>query len=145
MRGIVDGNAAADGRTRTVAAGFAAARGVFGIAYLLAPAPISERWIGPVGAGRPAGVLSRSVGVRDLALGAGAAAAALRGEPEADRWFWAHALCDALDVAGTLAAGDAIPSREARNAAVVAGASCVGAVACAVALRGAADTRGQLS
>jgi hypothetical protein len=56
-------------------------------------------------------VLGRALGGRDLALGLGALAAFNQadGEDAASAWVAAGALCDALDVATTLAAWRELP------------------------------------
>jgi hypothetical protein len=102
----------------------------------------SRPWVG-VGAGADEGtaglaarVLGRALGGRDLALGLGALAALTQADAESSSaWVAAGALCDALDVATTLAAWRELP-RVTRWFVLssAAGASLAG-VAGAVALR----------
>ena len=127
---------------RRGAAAVAAARVAIGVLALARPGVPSRPWVG-VGAGAEEGtaglaarVLGRALGGRDLALGLGALAALTQENSESSSaWVAAGALCDALDVATTLAAWRELP-RVTRwlVASSAAGASLAG-VAGAVALR----------
>ena len=64
-------------RPSTLAIAFGMGRALVGVALLAAPATIARSWVGA--AGTPATVLSRSLGARDLVIGAGLAFAAARG------------------------------------------------------------------
>ena len=120
----------------------AAARVAIGVLALARPGVPSRPWVG-VGAGADEGtaglavrVLGRALGGRDLALGLGTLAALNQADAEASStWVAAGALCDALDVATTLASWRELP-RVTRWFVLTsaAGASLAGAAG-AVALR----------
>jgi hypothetical protein len=55
-------------------------RVLFGIGYLLAPEQTGSNWIGKAARDPRTSVFTRALGARDLALGAGALAAALGGD-----------------------------------------------------------------
>jgi hypothetical protein len=94
-------------RLSTLAIGFGAGRALIGVALLAAPAPIARAWVGADDT--PTTVLTRSLGARDLVIGAGLVLAAARdGDPS--RWLVGGVLADAVDGIFTLAAGDDIPS-----------------------------------
>jgi hypothetical protein len=88
---------------RTLAAGLAVNRILFGAGFLLSPEKTAKSWIGPVAASGGGGVMIRAAGARDLALGAGALVA-LRRPTDARPWFAAHLVSDAADVLATWAA-----------------------------------------
>lgn len=91
------------GIVRAVALG----RVAVGVAALAAPEPAMRLFVGR-DARRPAvQLVTRGLGVRDLALGAGALVALQTGEP-ARRWILAGAAADAGDAFASLA-GDALP------------------------------------
>jgi hypothetical protein len=94
-------------RPSSLAIAFGAGRALFGVALLAAPAPIARSWVGADGT--PASVLTRSLGARDLVIGAGLAlaAAARGGDPRV--WLAGGVLADTVDGVATLAAGDDIP------------------------------------
>jgi len=127
---------------RRGATAVAAARVALGVLALARPDVPSRPWVG-VGTGAGDGdagltvrVFGRALGGRDLALGLGALAALTEEDGDAASvWVAAGALCDALDVATTLAAWRELP-RVTRWLVVssAAGASLAG-VAGAVALR----------
>jgi len=126
---------------RRGATAVAAARVAIGVLALARPGVPSRPWVG-VGAGTDdtAGlavrVLGRALGGRDLGLGLGALAALTEEDADAASvWVAAGALCDALDVATTLAAWRELP-RVTRWFVLssAAGASLAGAAG-AVALR----------
>lgn len=128
---------------RRGATAVAAARVAIGVLALARPGVPSRPWVG-VGAGDDgmaglaAQVLGRALGGRDLGLGLGALAALSQEDAEsASVWVAAGALCDALDVATTLAAWRELP-RITRWFVLssAAGASLAGAAG-AVALRAA--------
>jgi hypothetical protein len=93
-------------RPSTLAIAFGVGRALVGVALLAAPAPIARSWVGA--AGTPATVLSRSLGARDLVIGAGLAFAAARGG-DSRAWLAGGVLADSVDGIATLAAGDDIP------------------------------------
>jgi hypothetical protein len=93
-------------RPSTLAIGFGAGRALVGIALLAVPAPIARSWVGADDT--PATVLARSLGARDLVIGAGLVLAATR-DGDAARWLAGGVLADSVDGIFTLAAGDDIP------------------------------------
>ena len=110
---------------RTAAIGLSAGRAALGIGLLVVPERIAAGWIGPSGAEAPAATLARSVGVRDVALGAGGALALLAGDDSARGWLGAAALCDGGDLIATLLARDSLPANGVLATAVLAGGSAV--------------------
>lgn len=106
---------------------------LFGLAFLFQPKRLGEAWIGARGRERPVQVLSRSIGGRDVALGAGALASAVSGDEKATiAWMAAQGASDASDLAGMWAARGALPASGARQGALAAGASlilCAGVIA----------------
>jgi len=93
---------------------------------IAAPELIGEKWIGEPGRYERVALLSRSIGARDLALGAGAAVMLARGNDEGWRILLAgQAISDAADFAGTLAVRGRLPESGARWTLVLAGASAV--------------------
>jgi hypothetical protein len=116
-------------QVREIALSQARGRMVVGAALVLAPG-LAKRWIGDQAEHPAVKVVTRALGVRDFALGLGAAIAIDRGVP-ARGWFEAAALSDAVDLVATLLGGDAI-SDSSRNAVVaIAGASSLACVALA--------------
>ena len=97
----------------SLAVAFGAGRALVGVALLAAPAPIARSWVGAHGT--PASVLTRSLGVRDLVLGAGLAlaAAARGGDPRL--WLAGGVLADTVDGVATLAAGHDLAQRPGRH------------------------------
>jgi hypothetical protein len=105
----------------------------FGGLLIAAPALAARGWIGD-DAERPAvKVLGRALGVRDAVLGLGIAVAIDRGAPVRG-WLEAAAVSDAVDLAATLLAGDAIPDRGRKLVAAIAAGSTVLCAALARAL-----------
>ena len=100
---------------RDLARSQARGRVAIGAALVLAPGLAGRMWIGEDAARRAVKVFTRALGVRDLAIGLGVLLALERGAPVRG-WLEAGTLSDAVDVAATLLAGDAIPA-DARNAA----------------------------
>jgi hypothetical protein len=118
--------------TRTLIAAFALGRIAFGIGLIAAPERIARGWIGD-DAKRPAAkVAVRGLGARDVALSAGALAAAAGGR-SARGWLLAAVACDCVDVAATLTAGDAVPERARAGTVLVAGGSAAAGAALAAA------------
>jgi hypothetical protein len=118
---------------RHLAAGFGLARAAFGLSYVLAPHAGARGWVGEEEARRGGTQLAfRSLGARDLALGAGAAFAALSENGRAATpWLAAHAVADLADTAGSMTASG-IPERGRRLGAAVAGASATASAALAI-------------
>jgi hypothetical protein len=105
-----------------------ASRAAFGATMIAAPQFIGEKWIGEPGRYERVALLSRSVGARDFALGAGAAAMLAQGNTEAGRiLLTGQAISDAADFAGTLAVRERLPESGARWTLALAGASAIAA------------------
>src|SRR3954453_3945693 len=120
---------------KTLAAGLAGNRTLFGANYLIKPKQARISWIGRAARKPGARVMIRSQGARDVALGAGALRALARGEDrELRAWATAHAACDGVDLAATWAARDRLPKRGARLAMGIAGASTLVGAGAAVGL-----------
>jgi hypothetical protein len=119
-------------RRDRIVIGYAALRVAYALGLLAAPARVARPWLG-ADSGRPAAeVALRGLGMRDLALAAGAAAAAATGGP-ARWWLAACAAGDAADLAATLSAdGERLPPRA--KAGTLAAAGGFGAAATALAL-----------
>jgi hypothetical protein len=103
---------------------FSLARIAYGVGLIAAPERVGRPWIGD-DAGRPgAKVALRALGIRDVALSAGALA--LAGEGDRLRpWLWATAGSDCVDIGATLAAGDALSTRARVGTVVLAGAGAL--------------------
>jgi hypothetical protein len=111
---------------KTLAAGLAVNRALFGASYLMQPQRARGSWIGRAAKKPGAQVMTRSQGVRDVALGAGALRALARGgTPELRAWVVAHTVCDLADLIATWNARDDLPRRRARLAMGIAAASTV--------------------
>lgn len=119
---------------RTAAIQLSAGRAALGVALLVVPERIAEGWVGPRGAEAPAATLARSVGVRDLALGAAGVVALLRGDDSARAWLGAAAACDVGDMIAVLIARDSLPANGVRGTLALAGGSAL--VASLAAARG---------
>jgi hypothetical protein len=123
---------------RGLAVALAVNRAAFGLGYLLRPQHARTSWIGRAARKPGTQVIVRAQGARDIALGAGALRAAIRGgAPELRAWMAGHALSDGADLAATWAARGGLPRRRARLAMAVAGASTLVATASAAGLRAA--------
>jgi hypothetical protein len=103
----------------------AAGRVGFGVALILTPGRVTAPWLGRDAGGAGTRVVSRGLGARDLALGAGALAVS---EAQLRPWVAAAIVADTADLVATVAAGDSLP---------LAGRVLVGAVASAGAVLGA--------
>jgi hypothetical protein len=122
---------------RTLAAGLALNRSAFGLAYLLRPQQARTSWIGRTAKKPGTQVIIRSQGVRDVALGAGALRALVRGDSaELRAWIACHGACDLVDLLATWAVRQHLPRRRARVAMAIAGASTIVGAAAAAGLRG---------
>jgi hypothetical protein len=113
--------------------GYASLRIAYAVALLTAPARTARPWLGDA-AGEAGGTIAvRGLGVRDLALSAGALVTAASGR-SARPWLAACAASDAVDLAATLAAdGDGLPSKSKPGTALAAGA--FGALGTALAVK----------
>jgi hypothetical protein len=107
-------------------------RVAFGAAMLARPGgPIGAGWVGGPEAERPAtGLLFRSVGARDVALGAGTLVA-LRQGGALRPWLFGALLADAADFVATFAAGKAVPAQGRAAIALIAGGAVAGQLAVA--------------
>jgi hypothetical protein len=97
----------------------AAGRVGFGVTLILAPERLTAPWLGKDAGRAGTKVVSRGLGARDLALGAGALAVS---DAQLRPWVAAGIVADAADLTATLAVGDSLP---------LAGRVIVGAVASA--------------
>ncbi|MEA2418455.1 MAG: hypothetical protein QOE60_661 [Thermoleophilaceae bacterium] len=118
---------------RDLALSNARGRMAIGAALVLAPGLAGPMWIGDDGTRPAVKVLARALGVRDHALGLGVAVALDRGTPVRG-WLEGAALADAVDLVGTLLAGDSIPNSKRRSVALIAGSSMLVCAALARAL-----------
>lgn len=98
-------------------------RAALGVGLLLAPGRVASGWVGDAGERDDVAVLARSVGIRDIVIGGGAAIALLGERPAARGWLLAAAGADLGDLAGTLAARGALPDSGVRITAALAGGS----------------------
>lgn len=112
---------------KTLGTLLSANRVAFGLAFLVAPERSIRGWVGPRTA-RTGGaqILTRAIGARDVALGAGALAA----RDDARPWFAGQAISDGADFAATLVAPGIPPASRAFGL-VMAGVSTVVAAAAA--------------
>lgn len=121
---------------RTTAAAIALGRIGFGVAYLARPALAEPTWIGRAGRKPGTQAIVRSLGARDIGIGAGALRALVRRDDEdAVAWLAASALADAVDAAATWGARSAVGTQRAAKVLAVAGGSAAGCTAAAIALR----------
>ena len=93
---------------RDIARVLAAGRIAIGAGLLAAPRLSLGMWIGR-DAGRTSAPVGRALGIREVVLGA-MALHTLDRPQVARRWLRTLALCDAVDLAATLAARPALPS-----------------------------------
>ena len=107
---------------------FSAGRVAFGVGLLAAPGRIGSSWVGEDARRGGAQVALRGLGVRDIALAAGAALAAGRGA-RVRPWLAGCLACDLADIAATLAAGDSVPARGRLGTAALAGAAAAAGAA----------------
>jgi hypothetical protein len=129
---------------RVAAQALAANRTLFGIGYLVAPRRTASGWVGRAGISAASTVLTRALGVRDLALAAGGLAALQARDPKATRaWFGAQAAADAVDLAATVAARDSLPRSGFLFGSAMAGTSTAIALAAALAAEQASSTGGR--
>jgi len=84
----------------------AAGRIGFGLALIVSPERMTALWLGGDAGRAGTRVVTRGLGARDLALGAGVLAAA---ESELRPWVAAAILADTADLIATVAAGDSLP------------------------------------
>ena len=103
---------------------FAAGRMAFGLALIALPERVGASWLGTAGTQPAVHVALRGLGARDIGLAAGAAWAA-SSEGAVRPWLVATVAGDLADLAATLAAGDAVPSRARSGTLALAGASAL--------------------
>jgi len=121
---------------RYTAAALSIGRALFGAAMIAVPTRVGEAWIGEPGRYERVSVLTRSMGARDIGLGAGAAVALFDENDDAAVLLLAgQALADVVDFAGTLAVRDRIPPSGLKITLGLAGLSGLAAGAAAAALR----------
>lgn len=108
-------------------AGYGLTRVAFGVVAGSAPEKIGRTWIGEAAADEPTKVIFRALGVRDIALGAGTAEAAMR--DQAGPWLAVTVLADLGDLAATLLARDSLPRRGVVTTSVVAGSAAIAGLA----------------
>jgi hypothetical protein len=105
----------------------AAGRIGFGVALIAAPARASALWLGGDGSRAGTQVVTRGLGARDLALGAGALVVP---ESQLRPWVTAGIVADTADLVATLAAGDSLPlTGRVLVCALASGAVALGVVA----------------
>jgi hypothetical protein len=96
-------------QARQVATGLAVLRVAIGVAAWVVPKLVVRPWVGDVVADDAGGrVLSRALGGRDVALGAGTLLA-MRNGGSSRGWIEASALADAGDLVATVAAFKSLP------------------------------------
>ncbi len=119
---------------RAAARALAAGRIGFGAALLLTPKLLARRWLGEL-AERPAVLaLVRSIGVRDLVMGA--IALHTLDHPEVGpRWQATCAVVDTTDLLVTVAARADLPRAGMVNTALVAGGAAAAGLYCSRALK----------
>ena len=100
----------------------AAARILFGVAFIAVPGLTGRVWIGRDAERPGVKLLTQAIGARDLTMGLGALLAMSAGRP-ARGWFEAISITDALDFACGLLAGDRIPPASRAAVLVLAGGS----------------------
>ena len=113
----------------TLARGLCMSRISFGAGLLLAPTAYGRFWAGPGSKQRWSRVVARSLGARELALGAGGLLALYDGDAaDARRWFAAGAVTEVVDVVVNLT-GAGAPRTPARlvGAAMAAGSAAIAA------------------
>ena len=119
---------------RRAVQGLALSRVAIGATLVVAPERVTEGWIGRDAERPGARVLGRAVGMRDLALGAGALVALRRGD-SAWGWLAGAAAADAADFGATVAAGRRLPALGRYAVPAIAGGSAVMHVALGRVLR----------
>jgi hypothetical protein len=110
-------------RARQAAVAVAALRVAYGAALLITPSRTTKRWLGPDGQRAGGGqVAIRALGAREVAIHAGALAAAVAGAPVRP-WLAASMAGDCADIASTFGAKPALPDGSPLATLAVAGGS----------------------
>jgi len=117
---------------RSLLAALSAGRLIVGIAMLLAPKLVGERWFGAGGTAPESTALMRIGGVRDAAFGAGGLIAARSGA-DLRPWLAAGVIVDGTDAYATLTAEGVPGSNKASAIAVALGAAAINAAGLALA------------
>jgi hypothetical protein len=107
---------------RTAAVGVAAVRILYGAALAAAPARTTRSWLGRDAASPAGSVALRALGAREVAIHAGAVAAALSGAAVRP-WLAASIGGDCSDVLATFGARSGLPEGAAVKTLAVAGGS----------------------
>ena len=87
-------------------------RALSGVSFLVAPERAQRLWSQREATDPTARLLLRSMGYRDLLIGAGLVAAGLRHTERVPAWFLASAGADVADLIGGLAVRDELPDRD---------------------------------
>jgi hypothetical protein len=99
----------------------------FGLALIVSPGRMTAIWLGGDAGRASTRIVTRGLGARDLALGAGALAAH---ESELRPWVAAAIVADTADLVATVAAGDSLPLLgRVLVGAVASGGAALGAIA----------------
>lgn len=113
--------------SRTLLTLIAGGRVVIGLAMLVAPKLVGERWLGRGGADVESATLMRVAGIRDTAFGVGALVAARNGS-DPRPWHAASAVIDGTDACAT-ATAEGVPGPNKAGAIAVAGGAALAALA----------------
>jgi hypothetical protein len=119
---------------RAAARALAIARMAFGLALLLAPRLLARRWLGELAERSAVLGLVRSIGIRDLVMGA-IALHTIDHPDVGPRWQATCAVVDATDLLATLAARADLPRAGMVNTALVAGGAAAAGAYCSRALK----------
>ena len=116
-------------RTRTLTAGLAAGRLLFGAGLIAVPEKLASRWLGEDAARPAVKIAIRALGARDVALSAGTLACL--GDGDALRlWIAGAMVSDLCDVVSTLVTpGSALPGNARWGTAVLGGGSALAGAA----------------
>jgi hypothetical protein len=106
---------------------------IYGVGLVVAPAPLTRRWLGSAADTAPTQVPLRGLGAREAVLHAGAAVAATRGTPVRP-WLLASVAGDVTDIVATVMHHRQLPEGAARATAIVAGGSALISVLLGVAV-----------
>jgi hypothetical protein len=118
---------------RAAVVGTMGLRIMYGVGLLVAPAPLTRRWLGSAANTAPTQVPLRGLGTREAILHAGAAVAASRGTAVRP-WLLASVAGDLTDIVATVAQRWQLPQGAARATTAVAGGSALISILLAVAV-----------
>jgi hypothetical protein len=119
--------------SRRIAVAVLGLRIAYGAGLVLAPARLTQTWLGPAGETGPTQVGIRGLGAREVVLHTGGLLAALRGDPLRP-WLGASIAGDLADIASTAAARAEVPDKAPLATLVVAGGSALISAGLAAAL-----------